>query len=368
VILLKSKFEEENLQQDLSLLRKLKNNMNFEDPFSFDEYKAIWMKHFPRKFSIEVSNLIQNHLIQINEMKNKTSRNALFDLLEEEFENYENDLNLLHNIKPELNFENPFDINVYSGVFYKHMINGPIEVQSPGIPNNVQIVRKRNRFGDGLEKITVNKVEFFPSDYVPKKTHCEVIKDQVGLSLCNTALTSAHNLQESILSKEQAALIYVYTVESPFYPSLNNAMRSGTIEERNVFQDFIYYLTNALELLDPFVGPVYRGIDCQISEYTCGKTIVWPSFSSSTKDPKVAIEFLKGKQGTLFLINSKTARSIDKYSAIKTEQEVLFLPNSLFKIYSQVTDAGKKMLETLLSSGGQQVSLKEIVVFELNEI
>jgi len=43
-----------------------------------------------------------------------------------------NDLNLLHNIKPELNFENPFDINVYSGVFFKHMINGPIA--TPLIP------------------------------------------------------------------------------------------------------------------------------------------------------------------------------------------------------------------------------------------
>jgi len=348
--------------------------MNFDDPFDFDVYKSTWKNHFPRKFSIEVSNLIQNHLIQINNMTNKRSRNALYDLLEEEFEDHKDDLNLLHTIKPKLNFEDPFDINVYSRVFYNHMRNEEtLEIPSKGTPiNEVKFegtfVRKRNRFGDGLEKITVNKVEFYPSNFVPKKTEQEVLKDQVGLSLTNKALTSAQNIQNSILSTEQSALIYVYTVESPFYPSLNNTMRSGTVEERLVFQDYIYYLTNSLLLLDPFVGPVYRGIDCQISEYTCGKTIVWPSFSSSTKDPKVAIEFLKGKQGTLFLINSKTARSIDKYSAIKTEQEVLFLPNSLFKIYSQVTDAGKKMLETLLSSGGQQVSLKEIVVFELNEI
>jgi len=145
-------------------------------------------------------------------------------------------------------------------------------------------------------------------------------------------------------------------------------MRSGTNEDRIIIQDYIYFLTNALKLLDPFVGPVYRGIDCQISEYKPGKTIVWPAFSSSTKDPRVAIQFLKGKQGTLFLINSKTPRSIDKYSAIKTEEEVLFLPNSSFKITSQVSDAGKMMLETLLASGGKQVSLKDITLFELNEI
>jgi len=245
-------------------------------------------------------------------------------------------------------------------------------IQNPSVPSkevkHEEFVRKRNRFGDGLEEITVNKVEFYPSNFVPIKTQQEVIKDQVGLSLSNKALTSSQNIQNSKLSNEQAALIYVYTVESPFYPSLNKAMRSGTVEERLVFQDYIYYLTNSLSLLDPFVGPVYRGIDCQISDYTCGKTIVWPAFSSSTRDPKVAIEFLKGKHGTLFLINSKTARSIDQYSSIKTEQEVLFLPNSLFKIYSQVTDAGKKMYEALLSSGDKQVSLKDIVVFELNEI
>jgi len=231
-----------------------------------------------------------------------------------------------------------------------------------------KLFEKRNRFGDGLENISVNKVEFFPSNYVPKKTPHKVIKDQVGLSLCKESFTFSHNLQESILSTEQAAIIYVYTVESPFYSSLNNAMRSGTNEERIIFQDYIYYLTNALSLLDPFVGPVYRGIDCQISDYKPGKTIVWPSFSSSTRDPRVAIQFLKEKHGTLFLINSKTPRSIDKYSAIKTEQEVLFLPNSSFKISSKVSDAGKMMLETLLTSGGQQVSLKDIAMFELDEI
>jgi len=139
-------------------------------------------------------------------------------------------------------------------------------------------------------------------------------------------------------------------------------MRSGTIEERNVFKDYIYYLTNALKLLDPFLGPVYRGIDCKMSDFEPGKTIVWPAFSSSTRDPRVAIEFLKGKCGTLFLINSKTARSIDKYSSIKTEQEVLFLPNSFFKISSQVSDAGKMMLETLLCSSGHQISLKFLFI------
>jgi len=223
--------------------------------------------------------------------------------------------------------------------------------------------RKWNRFGDGLEEIIINTVEFYPSDYIPKQTELNVIQLQVGLPMCNKALKHADNIQESILTKEQASLIYVYTVESPFYPTLNAIMRSGTKEQILPFQDYIFYLTKSLKLIDPFAGLVYRGIDSQISDYQPGKTIIWPAFSSSTQDPKVAIKFLKGKSGTLFLINAKTPRSIAKYSTINTEQEVLFLPNSSFKIIHQVSGANVALLEQAL-----KVSLAGIIIFELNEI
>jgi len=246
-------------------------------------------------------------------------------------------------------------MNVYSGIFHQYLRND-INFQ------HIEPTRKRNRFGDGLEEIIINKVEFYPSNYVPKKPDIEVMQIQVGLPTFNEAITSSKKIQGSVLSTEQSALIYVYTVESQFYPALNAAMRSGTKEERLAFQDYIYYLTNTLNLLDPFNGPVYRGINCQISDYKPGKSIVWPAFSSSTKNPKIAIEFLKGKSGTLFLINAKTPRTIDKYSAIKTEEEVLFLPNSSFKIVAKVSGASRAMLEKAL-----QIS-EEITIFELNEI
>ena len=59
--------------------------------------------------------------------------------------------------------------------------------------------------------------------------------------------------------------------------------------------------------------------------YADGRVIVWPAFSSTTAEPKVASEFLDKNSGSLFILNAlPTAESggrlISMFSAFEEEQ------------------------------------------------
>ena len=74
-----------------------------------------------------------------------------------------------------------------------------------------------------------------------------------------------------------------------------------------------------------------------------GKTITWQAFSSSSRNQMAARTFVQtfpGKRlsGSLFVIETTTAKKIEMFSSIPSEQEVLLLPNSQFSV--------KKKLET----------------------
>jgi hypothetical protein len=96
-------------------------------------------------------------------------------------------------------------------------------------------------------------------------------------------------------------------------------------------------------------GAVYRGIKVLLNPdvYAPGKQITWQGFSSSTKKQTATLEFvnnLPGRklQGSLFVIDSITAKDIRHFSAIPSEEEVLFPPNSQFKVEKVVTSEPEK--------------------------
>ena len=91
-------------------------------------------------------------------------------------------------------------------------------------------------------------------------------------------------------------------------------------------------------------GEVYRGIKVLLSPdiYAPGKRITWQAFSSSTKKQTATLDFvnvLPGRKlsGSLFVIDSITAKDIRHFSAIPDEEEVLFPPNSQFKVEKVVS-------------------------------
>lgn len=96
-------------------------------------------------------------------------------------------------------------------------------------------------------------------------------------------------------------------------------------------------------------GNVYRGIKVLLSPdiYAPGKRITWQAFSSSTKKQTATLDFvnvLPGRKlsGSLFVIDSITAKDIRHFSAIPSEEEVLFPPNSQFKVEKVVSSGQEK--------------------------
>ena len=184
------------------------------------------------------------------------------------------------------------------------------------------------------------------------------------------------------LASAQAAALFAYTEETPLYGTLNYTMRTPhtastpTDTELKRYCDYIVHTERALSSLPTHVserqGHVYRGIKPLLSPdiYAAGKRITWQAFSSSTKKQMATLDFLnllpgRKLQGSLFVIDSITAKDIRHFSAIPDEEEVLFPPNSQFKVERVVSDGSEK--RALLSQLGAY-DMTDLHVYVLQQL
>ena len=184
------------------------------------------------------------------------------------------------------------------------------------------------------------------------------------------------------LAAVHAAALYAYTEESPLYATLNYTMRTPhtpttpTDTELKRYGDYIVHTERALSSLPTHVselqGKVYRGIKVILSPgiYAPGKRITWQAFSSSTKKQTATLDFLNvlpGRKlsGSIFVIESITAKDIRHFSAIPSEEEVLFPPNSQFKEEKIVSSEPEK--KALLNQLGAY-DMADLDVYVLKQI
>jgi hypothetical protein len=125
--------------------------------------------------------------------------------------------------------------------------------------------------------------------------------------------------------------------ENNFYFRLNKVMQERNPVKIKKCEPYLYYLMKGLEALPP-VGAdviVWRGVsregrDELLKHYIMGRRVHWSSFSSATLERKVAEEFA-GTGGVLLQIqllpNVSRSRNISELSAIRSEREVVLLPN-----------------------------------------
>lgn len=152
--------------------------------------------------------------------------------------------------------------------------------------------------------------------------------------------TSGQQTQAGVdpLSPDEANLIHSYTCESgdeTSYRTINNALRYD--EAMTPTQsDYAANLDAALEKLPAHEGIVYRGTSLsreQIAQYRVGEVKDEPAFTSATKN---ADKQFAGN--TEFVIVSTSGRRVDKYSALPSEEEVLFRHNTKFKVLRNEVD------------------------------
>lgn len=159
------------------------------------------------------------------------------------------------------------------------------------------------------------------------------------------------------LSKDEAAAVYLYTMESNFYKDINANLREVNRTKIEPFFPYLRLLLSAFQKLVPKPLDLWRGVKLDLKKmYPLKQTVVWWGISSCTPKKAVAEGFM-GSSGTrtLFRIVPKCAISIMSFSAFKGEEEYILPPGTQLHVESLTTD----------SSGLTTVVLQEIITEKL---
>merc|ERR1712087_503984 len=105
------------------------------------------------------------------------------------------------------------------------------------------------------------------------------------------------------MGERQQVLLTCYTEECPLYHDMNTALRAddaGGLEYLGAYikelRDVFHTGEKEAKVVTPFTGKVYRGIQVDdpnevLKEYQPGRTFVWESFTSTSRDGGVVQEF-----------------------------------------------------------------------------
>ena len=145
------------------------------------------------------------------------------------------------------------------------------------------------------------------------------------------------------LSEDQAAAIYLYTMEippKPVYSTINPHLRNNDRAAATPWFPYMKLLHTALSNLPSYKGSIWRGLRTDVAKnYKKDDVICWGSFTSCTKSVSAIKAFLpiSGK-GTILMIESRSGKAIAEYSQYPKENEVLFLPGTKLKVMDEALD------------------------------
>jgi hypothetical protein len=143
------------------------------------------------------------------------------------------------------------------------------------------------------------------------------------------------------LTMDEAAAVYLYTMEMSedecVYRMLNHALR---VEDRSRVRPWFGYLKllhSAMSKLPNFKGSVWRGVNKDVRQsFKKDQKITWWSISSCSTSVNVISSFLGTvPQSTLFNIECSTGKSIAEYTCFPSEDEVILMPGTTFKVVSK---------------------------------
>eukprot|EP01103_Thecamoeba_quadrilineata_P005333 TRINITY_DN15147_c0_g1_i1.p1 TRINITY_DN15147_c0_g1~~TRINITY_DN15147_c0_g1_i1.p1 ORF type:complete len:568 (+),score=79.46 TRINITY_DN15147_c0_g1_i1:44-1747(+) len=149
------------------------------------------------------------------------------------------------------------------------------------------------------------------------------------------------------LTEDEVFAVIAYTFDfnntnkrkENIYYRLNKLLRDKvpTHEKQEEWKDYLFHLLLCLKRLPTYQNQVYRGLDKKVDterEYKLGTIVIWHSFTSATTRLDTAKTFLasSSKEGTIFVVNSTEGKLIKEISSRPEEDEVLFQPNSRFRV------------------------------------
>ena len=136
------------------------------------------------------------------------------------------------------------------------------------------------------------------------------------------------NRNSKILSLDESAAIYLYTMPTTFFSTLNEKLRD---ENREVLKPWFSYLRlfiHALAKLPSKKEIVWRGVRGDVGNtFLENQVHNWWSVNSCSTALAV-IEMYLGETGTIFAINAIDAKDITDFSIFQQEKETILMPGS----------------------------------------
>lgn len=142
------------------------------------------------------------------------------------------------------------------------------------------------------------------------------------------------------LSEEAHVALHSYTLTTSYI--INPGLRSGQITTENCY---VKEIISALSKLPDYVGVVYRGQIQTLNKNIVGDEVTFTAFTSASYG-NIADSWAKSDE--ILKIYSKHGKNIEDFSSRKDsdEHEVLFLPNSKFRLLKKTT-LGKQVFVEL---------------------
>jgi hypothetical protein len=136
------------------------------------------------------------------------------------------------------------------------------------------------------------------------------------------------NWHSTLLTRDESAAIYLYTMPTPFVTRLNGSLRSDSRQIREPWFSFLTLFVVALKKLPPTKATVWRGVvnDAALT-FTEDKVYTWWNITSCSMNINSVRPFL-GESGTLFAIETIHGKDISMFSAVPDEQEVILMPGT----------------------------------------
>ncbi|CAF3111502.1 unnamed protein product [Rotaria sp. Silwood2] len=140
------------------------------------------------------------------------------------------------------------------------------------------------------------------------------------------------NRKSTLLTWDESAAIYLYSMPIPFFSDLNKALRAENRHNLKPWFAFLKLFMTALVKLPSLKTIVWRGVWGDIgSAFVDNYRETWWSVNSCSRALKV-VELYLGKMGTVFAINAIHGKDISEYSVFKEEQEVILMPGTCVRV------------------------------------
>jgi len=139
-------------------------------------------------------------------------------------------------------------------------------------------------------------------------------------------------LGDTALQPLHMMTIYLFTRHPTLYQQANLTLLNWKSNE--IWQPYVQSLYQGIGQIPEIKAEVYRAVDFKFDPevFAIGNKLKWTTFSMCSSEWKNASEMIRLKRGIVFIIKSLTGRAVGKYSKYPVDSEVIFLPDTEFRI------------------------------------